>query len=193
MAAEVRRAKKTFNIVAIKLIENITSIFGPSPKLDFFKAEIERMQKDPKEAHVAAANFFKTMNTPTAIKSSIDGGHVVVVGELIVRNDERLFIPAEIKTSIAALEELGIPEKWPKLNATNKVKMWDFLTRLATLSSQVVMGTQMLAHPELLEVLKSAQTDCEPLKAGATEAEYIEYAKKLENSILGKTKQDGDK
>ena len=187
MTAEVRRAKKTFNIVATSLIDSLIAIFGQETKLVFLKEEMERMSKDPKDMHVPAANFFKTMNIVTAIRSETDPDRVIVVGELIARTDERLFTP-ETKVSIPALEQLDIPAKWPKLNAKNKVKMWELLVRLAALSSQVVIGTQLLDHPEMLEAIKKLQGSEHALQPGASEAQYVEFAKLVENSLLAKTK-----
>lgn len=141
MAAELRRAKKTFNVVSTALIDQLLAAFPNEPVLTFFRGEIDKLAADPKTAHVPAANFFATMNVATKIQAT-DSDEMTVVGELVVRHDERLFGP-ECGVVVPALEALGLKAKWPKLSAKEREMVWGYLGRLATHAAQVVVGTQM--------------------------------------------------
>jgi len=180
MTVEIRRAKKTFNIISAALIDQLLVLFPQEPKLIFFKEEIQRLGKDPKEAHVPAANFFETMNIETKLMSE-DGP--IVVGELIVRKDERLF-GNDTGVTIAALETLGIKDKWPKLSATNKEMVWDYLIRMSKACAQVVLGMQMIADPKLKSVVMEMEKGNFPtLAPGASEQEFRDFSRKVKQRM----------
>lgn len=170
MATELRRAKKAFNVVSIALIDQLLSIFKNEPVLEFFRGEVEKMAADPKTAHVPAANYFGTMNVATKIKAVPAAGDPqveVVVGEMVVCRDERLF-GTECGVVVPALEALGLKAKWPRLSASEKDMVWGYLGRMATHAAQVVVGMQM-SNPklraELMELSKNEKMAADYAKA----------------------------
>ena len=184
--AEIRRAKKTFNVIAVSLIDQILAMFPGEQTLIFFKSEMERLSKDKKKDHVPAANFFSTMNTETNIppdtscKRDTIMGEKVVVGELVIRKDERLF-GSETGVSIPAIDALGLKDKWPKLSAANHDMVWDYLIRMAKCSAQVVLGMQMM-DPKLQQVMRDVQSKS-TLQPGASEEELCAFAKQVQDAL----------
>jgi hypothetical protein len=89
MSNEIRRAKKTFNVIAAALIDQLLTLFKGEQKLIFFKSEIENFAKNKKQDHVPAANYYNAMNIETEIPPSADvgerpNGGKIVVGELVI-------------------------------------------------------------------------------------------------------------
>lgn len=175
MATELRRAKKAFNIVSIALIDQLLAIFKEEPVLMFFRGEVEKFAKDAKTSHVPAANYFGTMNIATKVKPAEGSEGEVVVGELVVCRDDRLFGP-ECGVVVPALEALGLKSKWPKLTAMEKEMVWGYLGRLATHAAQVVVGMQ-ISDPRMREALEQLSKEG-GLHAGATAAEYAKAAER---------------
>ena len=191
MASELRRAKKAFNVVSVALIDQLLSIFKGEPVLTFFRGEIVKFSEDVKNAHVPAANYFGTMNVATKIKpepaanGKVPEDEEVVVGELVVCHDERLFGP-ECGVVVPALEALGLKAKWPKLNPSEKAMVWDYLARLATHAAQVVVGMQM-ADPRMRATLEAMSHECGDAKGmlnhGATRAEYAQATARVKKVL----------
>ena len=152
MAADLRRAKKTFNIVSIALIDQLLGMFKEEPTLKYFKSEIQRYLTHPTDSHVPAANYFDTMNVETKVPPPEGETDALVVAELILKKDERLFGP-ECGVVVPALEVLNLKAKWPLLRPSEKLLVWGYLERLATHATQVVIGMQMLI-PEMREALQ---------------------------------------
>lgn len=194
MASELRRAKKAFNVVSIALIDQLLAMFKGEPVLTFFRGEIEKFAADPKTAHVPAANYFGTMNVATKIKPAVlpegaDPEAEVVVGELVVCRDERLFGP-DCGVVVPALEALGLKAKWPKLSAAEKEMVWGYLGRLATHAAQVVVGMQM-SDPKMRAALEQLSQEG-GLQPGATAAEYAKAAERA-RTVLKATASLKDK
>lgn len=188
MASEIRRSKKTFNVVAKALIEQLLTLFEGEQTLIFFMSELDRFASDKKQDHVPSANFFTTMNIETKIPPSQESGESsgrvlgdkIVVGELVIRKDDRLFGP-DTGVSIPALEALGLKEKWPRLSATNREMVWDYLIRMAKCSAQVVLGMQMM-DPKMQQVMKELQSKS-TLQPGASEAEFNAFARQVQEAV----------
>ena len=183
MASDVRRAKKTFNVISKALIDQLLTLYAGDKTLIFLKDEIERCGADRKQDHVPAGNFFNTMNIKTKIipdQERMVGEEAVVVGELVIRKDPRLFTP-ETGVTIPILEAMGLCEKWPKLSEVNKEMVWGYLVRMAKAAAQVVMGMQIL-DPKIAEALRQVQSTSH-LKPGATEAEVCEFTKKVKEAM----------
>jgi hypothetical protein len=182
--AEIRRAKKTFNIISIALIDQMLTLFKEDATLQFLKSEIEKMAVDKKNDHVCAANYFKTMNIETKIPPSKDLGREeddpvlgkVVVGELVIRMDDRLFGP-DTGVAIPVIDQLGLKEKWPKLSEKNKQMVWDYLIRMAKAAAQVVIGTQM-TNPEFMGTIQKSMSGVN-VQPGMTEADFTKMAKQV--------------
>jgi hypothetical protein len=184
MASELRRAKKAFNVVSIALIDQLLAMFKGEPVLSFFRGEIEKFAADPKTAHVPAANYFGTMNVATKIKPVVGEGSdpeaEVVVGELVVCRDDRLFGP-DCGVVVPALEALGLKAKWPKLSPAEKEMVWGYLGRLATHAAQVVVGMQM-SDPKMRAALEQLSKEG-GLQPGATAAEYAKAAERAKTVL----------
>ena len=186
---ELKRAKKTFNVISVALIDQLLKIFGEEPVLMFFRSEIEKFSKDRADDHVPAANFFGTMNVETKLARESDRmSDPIPVGELIIRKDERLFGP-ETGVVIPALEALGLCQKWPKLSPANKEMVWGYLIRMAQTSTQVVVGMRM--HSGMLkQVVQDLKDSGAQLRPGASDAEYAEFARHVrELAVNGKKPQ----
>ena len=188
MTSEIRRAKKTFNVIATTLIDQLLTLFEGEQTLIFFRSELDRLAKDKKQDHVPAANFFNTMNIETKIPPSQDAasagvrilGDKVVVGELIIRKDDRLFGP-DAGVTIPALEALGLKGKWPELTPANRELVWDYLIRMAKCAAQVVLGMQMM-DPQMQKVMQDLQSKS-TLRPGASEAEFNAFAKQVQDAV----------
>lgn len=109
---ELRLAKKTFNVISGALIDQLLSLFKDNGTLKFIKEELDRFAKDPKNSHVPAVKYFKTMNMATKVKPTTVGRgtdeSAIVVGELIIRKDPVIFTDA-VGVTIPELEALGKP------------------------------------------------------------------------------------
>ena len=183
MASEIRRAKKTFNVISVALIDQLTTLFPGEQTLIFFKSEMDRLSKDRKQDHVAAVNFFNTMNIETKIPPLAADrilGDKVVVGELVIRKDDRVFGP-DTGVVIPALEALGLKDKWPRLSATNRNMVWDYLIRMAKCAAQVVLGMQMM-DPKMQQVVKELQSKS-TLQPGASEADFNAFARQVQEAV----------
>ena len=185
MTSEIRRAKKTFNVVSVALIDQLLVLFKEEPKLIFFKEEMQRLSADKKQDHLPAANFFQTMNIETKIEPSGDTKRAgddgkIVVGELVIRKDDRLFGP-EVGVTVAALEVLNLKEKWPKLTQANKDMVWDYLIRMAKSAAQVVFGMQMM-DPKMQGIMRDLQSKC-TLAPGASEEEFTAFATQVRTAM----------
>lgn len=107
-ARDLKMAKKTFNTVCGVLITQLLTLFKDNGTLKFIKDELDRFAKDPKNSHVPAVKYFKTMNLATKVKPSEPGREAgaIVVGELVVRKDPIIFTDA-VGVTIPELEALG--------------------------------------------------------------------------------------
>ena len=205
IAKELRLAKKTFNVITCALIEQLLCLFKDNGTLRFLKDELERFAKDPKNNHVPAVKYFKTMNLATTVAPKVDrDAGSIVVGELVIRKDPVIFTDA-VGVVIPELEALGIilwgplpfshtlkplpgmKEKWPRLNKTNQEMVWDYLIRMAKTSAQVVIGMQMTDGrlPAVMEDLAKKGVAAHP---GMTEEQFARFAEEVRNACVPPSK-----
>ena len=180
-AKDLRLAKKTFNVITVALIDQLLALFKDDGTLKFIKNEIEQTSKDPKNNHVGAVRFFRAMNLATAVKSTIERGddEKIVVGELVLRQDPVIFTD-EVGVVIPDLEALNMKDKWPKLSETNKVLVWDYLSRMAKTSAQVVIGMQATSG-QLTEIIQTLAEKGITAKPGMTEEQLSQFAEQVKS------------
>ena len=137
-ASDIRRSKKTFNVLCKTLIEQLLALYPDQPTLRLVLSELARVSSNKKEDHVGCVRYFKTMNQPTKIADP-KSGEPVLVGELIMEKDPRLFAE-DCGVKVPELDALDMRGKWPSLTAINKEMVWDYLRRMAECSAKVVVG-----------------------------------------------------
>lgn len=186
---ELRLAKKTFNVISCALIEQLLGLFKDNGTLKFIKEELTRFSKDPKNNHVPAIKYFKTMNMVTKIKPKVDRVdsdlNTIVVGELVVRKDPVIFTDA-VGIVIPELEALGMSDKWPRLSSANQEMVWDYLIRMAKTSAQVVIGMQMTDGrlPGVIEDLAKKGVAAHP---GMTEEQFAQFTDQVKSACIDAT------
>ena len=121
------------------------------------------------------------MNLATAVKSTIERGddEKIVVGELVLRQDPVIFTD-EVGVVIPELEALNMKDKWPKLSETNKVLVWDYLSRMAKTSAQVVIGMQATSG-QLTEIIQTLAEKGITAKPGMTEEQLSQFAEQVKS------------
>lgn len=155
---DLRRSKKTFNVVMTTLINSLMKLYPADTTLTFLNDEMKRVSSDSTKDHIPAVKFFTTSNLKT--KLVIDGENPLI-GDLMLNENEELF-SKNVGVSIPPLDALGISEKWPTMQQADKTNVWKILERLIRLSAQVMVGmkissgtlTEMLKSPEVLKMLE---------------------------------------
>lgn len=129
------RFRKTFNTVASGLFKELGKLFPTHPKLLFLANELEGLSKDHQNSHIPAIKFFKSMNSPSGVPSSVDPENIAPLGELIINRDDRLFSAPD--AVVPGLEAADFKMLWGELGEENRARVWDYLNRMAELSARV--------------------------------------------------------
>lgn len=146
--ATARKNIKMFNTLTTTLLEQMLKIFPADGKLVFMKQELVKNKKDPQTSDVPCKKFVELMCTDSGLTN--EAGLPIVVGELIVNRDSRIFSP---EVNVPALDFMGIKDKWSHLNEQNKKMVWGYMEHMSKSSAKACVGYAMQQNKELSELI----------------------------------------
>jgi hypothetical protein len=127
---------KAFNVVANRLLEELTRIYPKDVFIRFVSEELKKVSTSKNNAqHKAGALFFfHEIRTPTQRE---DGSACQYV-DLLVAHSEHAF---DDPIPVFILQNAKMSEKWKAMPPDLKVGIWQYIDRLTHLSAQAVFSS----------------------------------------------------